>query len=112
MPQRSPNGHQILVKQFPFFARMRREEAFKSADNAEWKAAADRIAGPDRWDSMAGWKPADVDCKLIGFAAQAEADEMQRWIAASGIETRPAPPKYTGPMLTVGSYNKDGQEQN
>jgi hypothetical protein len=26
---------------------------------------------------------------------------MQRWIAESGIETRPAPPKYNGPMLGV-----------
>lgn len=38
---------------------------------------------------------------------QAEADEMQQWIAESGIETRPAPPKYSGPQLSVGSCNKD-----
>lgn len=89
------------MKRFPFLARMRREEAFRSADAAEWKAEADRIAGPDRWYSWAGWKQ-DYGCKLIGFATQAEADEMKRWIADLGIETRPAPPKYAGPQLTVG----------
>lgn len=26
---------------------------------------------------------------------------MQQWIAASGIETRPEPPRYDGPQLTV-----------
>jgi hypothetical protein len=26
---------------------------------------------------------------------------MQRWIGESGIETRPAPPKYNGAQLTV-----------
>ncbi len=41
-------------------------------------------------------------CKLIRFATQAEAEEMQAWIATSGIETRPAPGKYVGPQLTVG----------
>lgn len=103
MPQRSPNDHQILLSDSPYFARMRREEAFKSADNAEGKAAADRLAGLGRWYSMAGWKPDDVDCKLIGFATQAEAEAMQCWIAESGIETRPTPEKYAGPQLSVGS---------
>ena len=82
-------------------ARLRREEAFRSADAAEWKAAADRIAGPAGWYAMAGWEPADVDCKLIRFATEAEADEMQRWIAESGIVTRPAPGPYRGAQLTV-----------
>jgi hypothetical protein len=86
----------------PFAARLRREELFRSADDAELQATADRIAGgPERWYSWAGWAPADVGDLLIGFATQAEADAMQRWIAASGIETRPAPPKYDGPQLGV-----------
>ncbi len=46
------------------------------------------------------WKQ-DADCTLIGFATQGEADAMQRWIAQSGIETRPAPGRYDGPQLTV-----------
>lgn len=106
MVHRSPNSHTLKTRAFPFIARLRREEAFRSVDDAEWKAEADRIGGvPGRWYSTAGWKQ-DSGCKLIGFASQAEADEMQRWIAASGIETRPAPPKYTGPMLSVAGYNK------
>ncbi len=55
---------------------------------------------------MAGWAPADVDCKLIRFATQAEGDEMQRWIAESGIETRPGPGKFVSGQLTVAAYNK------
>lgn len=74
MPQRSPNSHELKKRAFPFIARMRREESFRSADDAEWKAAADRIAGPDRWYSWAGWARADVGHKLIGFATQAQAD--------------------------------------
>ena len=30
---------------------------------------------------------------------------MQRWIAESGIETRPAPARGEAGRLTVGSYN-------
>ncbi|MDB5578679.1 MAG: hypothetical protein JWR80_3855 [Bradyrhizobium sp.] len=112
MVQRSPNSHTLKTRAFPFITRLKREDVMRPADTAEWHAEADRIAGLDRWYSRAGWGRADLDCTLIGFATQAEADEMQQWIAASGIETRPAPPKYTGPMLAVGSYNKDGQEQN
>ena len=65
------------------------------------EAAAGRIAGPRGWHSYAWWKPADVDHKLILFETKAEADEMQRWIAKSGIETRPAPGRYVGPQLKV-----------
>ena len=97
----STNSHTARVRDLPFAARLRREEAFRSADDAEWKAAADRIAGPAGWYSMAGWAPADVACKLILFATAAVAEAMQRWIAESGIETRPAPEPYRGPQLTV-----------
>lgn len=38
---------------------------------------------------------------LIGFATEAEPDAMQRCIANSGIETRPAPGRYAGPQLGV-----------
>ena len=98
--KRSPNSHRLRVQELPFAARLRREEPFRSADAAEWRAAADRIAGPKGWYATAGMR-GDWDCTLIRFASQAEADEMQEWIAASGIETRPAPPRYDGPMLTV-----------
>ena len=101
-PKRSPNSHTLKKRAFPFAARLRREELFKSADDAELQAAADRIAGgPERWYSWAGWAPADVGCLMIGFATQAEANEMQRWIAEFGIETRPAPVRYSGPQLGV-----------
>lgn len=100
-PKRSWNSHEIKTRAFPFVARMRREEPFRSADDAEWMAAADRIAGgAEYWYSRAGWK-ADFGFKLIGFATQAQANEMQEWIATSGIETRPVLPKYDGPQLSV-----------
>ena len=107
MARRSPNSQQIKTRAFPFVARLRREQPFRSDDAAEWEAEADRIAGgPDRWYSRAGWKQA-YGCLLIGFATQAEADAMQRWMAASGIETRPAPPRYGGPQLSVAGGTKE-----
>jgi hypothetical protein len=102
MAGRSPNSHELKMRAFPFTARLRREEPFRWADDADWRAAADRIAGErDRWYSWAPSAPADIGCKLIGFATQDQAEAMQRWITESGIETRPAPPKYSGPMLGV-----------
>jgi len=89
MARRSTNTHAARIRDLPHVARMRREEPFLSDDAAEWKSAADRIAGPAGWYSMAGWAPADVDCKLIHFATAAEAEAMEHWIAESGIETRP-----------------------
>jgi len=100
-PKRSWNSHQIRMRALPHVARLHRTKQFRLADEAEIKAVADRIAGPAGWYSVAGWAPADVDFKLIHFATAAEAEEMQRWIVESGIETRPAPPKYNGPMLGV-----------
>jgi len=100
-PKRGWNSHELKLRAFPFFARLRREEPFRAADEVEWRAEADRIAGnSERWYSHAGWKQ-DHGYTLIGFATKAEADEMQRWIAASGIETRPSRPRYDGPILTV-----------
>jgi hypothetical protein len=101
-PKRSPNSHELKKRKFPHIARLRRDEIFRSADAAELDAAADRIAGgSDAWYSWAGWAPADVGYRLIGFATQDQADEMQCWIAASGIETRPAPGRYDGAQLGV-----------
>ena len=102
MVQRSTNSHAARVKELPHVVRLHRVDAFRQADEAELDAAADRLAGPAGWCSAAGWAPADVDFKLIHFATPAEAEAMQRWIAESGIETRPAPAKYVGPQLTVG----------
>ena len=99
-PKRSPNSHQIRVRELPFAARMRRDEPFRSVDDAEWRAAADQIAGPKGWYATAGMR-GDWDCRLIRFGSQTEAEEMQEWISASGIETRPAPPRYDGPTLTA-----------
>ena len=99
-PTRSPNSHQLRLRALPHFARMRREEPFREADKAEWQAAADRIAGPVGWYSVAGMR-ADWDCRLIHFATAAEAETMQRWIAESGIETRPVPGTYGGVQLGV-----------
>lgn len=101
MARRSPNSHQIRMRELPHVARLHRAEPFRLVDNAELEAAADRIAGPKGWESVAGWLPADVDFKLIHFATSAEAEAMQRWIVESGIDTRPAPEPYRGPMLGV-----------
>ncbi len=89
------------MKALPHVARLHRVEPLRGFDEAQLKAAADRIAGPAGWEAVAGWAPGDVDFKLIHFATPAEAAAMQRWIAESGIETRPAPEPYRGPQLGV-----------
>lgn len=99
--RRSTNSHAARLKELPHVAHLHRVDPFRQADEAELRAAADRIAGRGGWESVAGWAPADVDFKLIHFAAPAEAEAMQRWIAESGIETRPAPEPYRGPQLGV-----------
>ena len=101
MARRSPNSHQVRLRELPFVARLHRVDPFRTADRAELEAVAERIAGPRGWYAYAGWKPADVDCSLIRFETQGEAEAMQRWITESGIETRPAPEPYRGPMLSV-----------
>lgn len=101
MVHRSRNSHADKVRAFPFVARLRREDPFMPADTADWHAAADRIAQGLGWYARQG-QVGEWDVKLIGFATPAQAEEMQRWIAESGIETRPAPPTYDGPMLSVG----------
>jgi hypothetical protein len=101
MARRSTNSHAARVKALPHTARLHRVELFRAADEAELKDAADRIARPGGWEAVASWAPADVDFKLIHFATMTEAEAMQRWIAESGIETRPAPERYRGPQLGV-----------
>lgn len=101
MARRSTSTHAARVKSLPHIARLHRAEPLRQADEADLKAAADRIAGPAGWYAVAGWLPADVDCRLYRFATATEAEAMQRWIAESGIEARPAPEPYKGPQLGV-----------
>lgn len=89
------------MRELPHVARLHRAEPFLQADKAHLEAVADRIAGPKGWESVAGWAPADVDFTLIHFATPEEAEAMQPWIAACGIETRPAPEPYRGPQLNM-----------
>ena len=65
------------MKALPRVARLHRG-ALCLADQAEVKAAADRIAGPAGREAVAGWAPTGVDFKLIHFATLAEAEAMQR----------------------------------
>jgi hypothetical protein len=106
MAKRTTNDFQSRLRKLPHVARLKRWQPFRSADQAELNAAADRIAGPGNWQAVAGWKPADVDCRLFHFATKAEADAMQRWIQESGIETRQVPARYAMPQLTVADYNR------
>jgi len=54
MARRSPNSHQIHMRELPHVARLHRMEPFRQADIAEMKAVADRIAGPKGWEAVAG----------------------------------------------------------
>lgn len=108
MVHRSKNSHQLKVDALPFVARLRREPPLSSADERELKEAADCIAGPTGWYSTAGFRP-ETCARLYRFATVDEADQMQRWINASGIEERPPPKAWGGPQLTVGG-GATGQE--
>jgi len=103
MVRRSANTHQDKVRALPFVARLRREEPFRAADDRELREAAARIAGPTGWYAHQGGR-GEWEVKVIRFGTPAEADAMQRWIAQSGIEHRPPPPKYEHPMLGVATY--------
>ena len=103
MVRRSSNTHQDKVRALPFVARLKREEPFRLADDRELEEAAGRIAGPTGWYSHQGGR-GEWEVKYIRFGTPAEAETMQRWIARSGIEHRPAPPKYEGPTLGVATY--------
>lgn len=106
MARRSLNSHQVRLRELPFAARLHRVDPFRTADRAELEAAAERIAGPRGWYAIAGWKPADVDYRLILFETKAEAEAMQGWISESGIEARPPPERFAMPQLTVADYNR------
>ena len=98
--RRSANSHSARMKELPHVARLHRVEPLRQTDEAELRAVADRVAGPAGWYAFECWAPAEVDFRLYRFATTAEAEAMQRWIAGSGIETRPAPGAYHGPQLT------------
>ena len=72
MAGRSLNGHGLKKRVFPpslSASGTRNYSARQTVPNG--RAAADRMAGgPDRWHSWAGWAPAGVNLKLIGFATQ------------------------------------------
>ena len=87
---RSTNSHREMVKRLPFVARLKRDDPLSPADQRELNEAADRIAGPTGWYSMAG-RHKGAACKLILFATLGEAEEMQQWLDSSDIADRPMP---------------------
>ena len=99
-PKLSWNSRQRHLRELPFSARMLRNKPFRSIDDAEWETPADRLAGPKGWYLSGEWRN-NAGWRLILFATAAEAEAMQRWIAESGIETRPAPAPHQGPQLAV-----------
>jgi len=101
MARRSTNSHAEKLNRLPFFARLCREPPFSTADSQELQQAADRIAGPTGWYATAARHP-ETGARLYRFATPEEAQEMQRWINASGIEDRPALERWSGPQLKCG----------
>lgn len=101
MARRSTNSHAEKMNRLPFFARLRREPPFSTADSRELEQAADRISGPTGWYAMAARHP-ETGARLYRFATPGEAEAMQRWIDASGIEDRPPPESWNGPQLKCG----------
>lgn len=101
MARRSTNSHAEKINRLPFFARLRREPPFSTADSRELEQAADRTAGPTGWYATAARSP-ESGGRLYRFATPGEAEEMQRWIDESGIEDRPPPESWNGPQLKCG----------
>lgn len=102
MTRRSTNSHAEKMNRLPFFARLRREPPFSTADSLELKQAADRICGPTGWYATAARYPDTGGGRLYRFATPDEAEAMQRWIDGSGIEDRPPPKSWDGPQLKIG----------
>lgn len=98
---RSTNGFAARQRLLPHKALLRRAAPLRRVDREELEAACRRIAGGDGYLLYAGSRGAEIDGTVVCFDSAAKAREMQAWIAASGIETRPPPPPYAGPRLTV-----------
>ena len=109
MARRSTNSHAEKINRLPFFARLRREPPFSSADERELQEAADRIAGPTGWYATAGFRPESCG-RLYRFATVGEAEDMQNWIDRSGIEDRPPPKSWGGPQLLVAGGRRPSDE--
>ena len=99
---RSTNGFAARQRLLPHKALLRRAAPLRPDDREELEAACRRIAEGRDYLAYAGSRGAEIDGTVICFATAWEAEEMQAWIAASGIETRPPPVPYAGPQLTVG----------
>lgn len=77
MARRSPNSHQLRMRELPHVARLHRAEPFRLADNAGLETAADRIAGPKGWESVAGRSPADAVDRRVRYRDPASAGALQ-----------------------------------
>ena len=102
MVRRSSNEFAQKQRRLPHKALLRREGPFRRLDSEELEAACRRIASGAEYLTYAGGRGVEIDCKVICFDTADKAQEMQAWIAASGIETRPAPMAFPGPQLKVG----------
>lgn len=100
MARRSTNSHSEKMNRLPYFARLRREPPFSTADSQELEQAADHIAGPTGWYATAPRYP-ETGGRFYRFATSGEAEAMQRWIDRSGIEDRSPPEMWNGPGFTV-----------
>lgn len=102
MARRSTNSHAEKLNRLPFFARLRREPPFSTADSIDLQQAADRLSGPTGWYATAARYPDTGGGRLYRFATPGEAEAMQCWLDTSGIEDRPPPERWNGPQLKCG----------
>mgnify|MGYP007096634124 FL=1 len=99
---RSTNGFAAMQRRLPHKALLRREAPFHKVDSDELEAACRRIADGAEYLIYGGSRGTEIDCRVICFRTAGQAQDMQAWIAGSGIETRAPPMPFPGPQLKVG----------
>lgn len=77
-------------RRMPYMAKIKRDDPWGSADNAEIHAMCKRVAASAEFCSFAGWRE-DAGFKVIHFTTWAKARAMQHWIDRSRIAYRPVP---------------------
>ena len=85
------NPFQDRLRKLPHHALIRRNVPFEPADLKEIEAVGIQIAAGADFIYFAGSRGDEVGCLVSCFDTEAKAREMQAWIAASGIASRPSP---------------------
>jgi len=102
MVRRRGNPFANALKRLPHKALMRREDPLRRSDEDQVSAMQLSIASGAEYLSYAGSRGEELGCRVFCFDTAEKARAMQAWVAASGVENRPAPAPANYPQLKVG----------